>query len=206
MLAIVREFLDRRVDYGSADRREIGLEPYMQPITDRLSTAIMPTGSSGQSTLLPRLERFRPRGSTSEVSFRTTRECRQTERSHVNHVVLDTTTWEASVAFQLEISPHVQTYARNDHLELAIPYDYLGHQHRYYPDFIVRLKNGAHLLLEVKGLEDEQDRQKHQAARRWAQAVRDWGEMGAWYFDVCKRREDVPDILARYAALASVAA
>lgn len=206
VLAIVRDFLDRRVDYGSADPREVGLEAYMQPITDRLTTAIMPASSSGEATLLPRFERFRPRGSTSEVSFRTTRECRQAEKSHISHVVLDTTTWEASVAFQLETSPLVQTYARNDHLELAIPYDFLGHQHRYYPDFVVRLTNGVRLLLEVKGQEDEQDRQKHTAARRWAKAVTAWGEMGVWHFDVCMRREDVPATLARYAALASAAA
>lgn len=206
VLAIVRDFLDRRVDYGSANPREVGLEAYMQPITDRLTTAITPSNATGKPTILPRLERFRPRGSTAEVAFRTTRECRQTEKSHIGHVVLDTTTWEASVAFQLEASPLVQTYARNDHLELAIPYDFLGHQHRYYPDFVVRLANGAHLLLEVKGYEVEQDRQKHTAARRWAGAVTAWGEMGAWYFDVCMSREDVPSILAHYAALASAVA
>jgi hypothetical protein len=139
-------------------------------------------------------------------SCRTTRECRQTEKSHISHVVLDTTTWEASVTFQLATSPLVQTYARNDHLELAIPYDFLGHHHRYYPDFIVRLTNGVSLLLEVKGQEDEQDRQKYTAARRWAEAVTAWGEMGVWHFGVCKSREDVPAILARFAALASAAA
>jgi len=206
VLAIVRESLDHRVDYGSADRREIGLEAYMQPIADRLTTAIVPASPTGEPTVLPRLQRFRPRGSTSEVSFRTTRECRQTEKSYISHVVLDTTSWEASVAFQLETSPVVQTYARNDHLELAIPYTYLGHQHRYYPDFVVRLSNGVHLLLEVKGEERLEDGQKHEAARRWAKAVRSWGEMGAWYFEVRRRREDVPAILARYAALASAAA
>jgi hypothetical protein len=32
-------------------------------------------------------------------------------------------------------------------------------------------ENGVTLLLEIKGLETEQDRAKHQAARRWVEAV-----------------------------------
>jgi type III restriction enzyme len=147
------------------------------------------------------LERFRPRGSTDEVSFRTGRECRQTLKSHISHVVLDTPTWEASVGFQLETSPLVQSYVRNDHLELAIPYDYRGQQHRYYPDFLVRLVNGTHLLLEVKGYEDDQDRAKAEAAKRWRDAVNAWSQMGRWAFDTCRRKEQVPALLQRYAAL-----
>jgi type III restriction enzyme len=116
-------------------------------------------------------------------------------------VVLDTETWEASIAFQLETSSLVQSYARNDHLELAIPYDYYGRQHRYYPDFLVRLTNGLHLLLEVKGQEDEQDRQKAEAAKRWVDAVNAWGQMGRWAFDTCRRKEDVPGLLAKHGAL-----
>src|SRR5207248_9083760 len=134
------------------------------------------------------------------VSFRTTRRTRQTIKSHLSHVVLDTETWEASIAFQLETSDLVQSYARNDHLELAIPYDCFGQQHRYYPDFMVRLSTGMHLSLEVKGEEREQDRQKSEAARRWRDAVNAWGQMGHWGFDISRRKEDVPGLLAKYAA------
>jgi len=54
------------------------------------------------------------------------------------------------------------------------------------PDFLVKLKNGITLVLEVKGFEDEQGRAKHEAAKRWCDAVFVWGEMGGWKFDVCK--------------------
>ena len=57
--------------------------------------------------------------------------------------------------------------------------------------------DGTHLLLEVKGLEDEQDRQKAAAARRWCDAVNAWGQMDRWAFETCRRREDVPAVLAR---------
>ncbi len=41
--------------------------------------------------------------------------------------------------------------------------------------FVVRLANGLMLILEIKGIEDEQDRAKHQAAQRWVAAVNHWG-------------------------------
>ncbi|MGH7491942.1 MAG: hypothetical protein ACREOO_06060 [bacterium] len=36
------------------------------------------------------------------------------------------------------------------------------------------------------GHEDEQDRAKHQAARRWIAAVNNWGQLGNWDFHVCR--------------------
>jgi len=42
------------------------------------------------------------------------------------------------------------------------------------------------LILEVKGLEDEQDQAKHEAAKSWCAAVSAWGKMGEWRFAVCK--------------------
>ena len=40
------------------------------------------------------------------------------------------------------------------------------------------------MILEIKGLEDEQDRAKHQAAQRWVTAVNHWGKLGRWQFHV----------------------
>lgn len=198
VLQAVRVYLERRVDYGAADRREIGLEKYVQLIVERLAAAILPDDTQGEVPLLPVIERFRPRGSTSEVLFRTVRSCRATIKSHISHVVLDTKTWESSTAFYLETSPLVQGYARNDHLDLAIPYDYAGVQHDFLPDFVVRLTNGTMLILEVKGQETEQDRAKYEAARRWARAVTHWGEMGRWVFEPCKKPGGIKEILKRY--------
>ncbi len=57
-------------------------------------------------------------------------------------------------------------YARNDHMDFGIGYEFQSIQHTYTPDFVVRLTNGLMLILEIKGIEDEQDRAKHQAAQR----------------------------------------
>ena len=60
----------------------------------------------------------------------------------------------------------------------------------YEPDFLVRLKNDLTLLLEIKGYEihnPDRINQKHTAARRWVSAVNNWGELGSWYFFVCRQ-------------------
>ena len=49
---------------------------------------------------------------------------------------------------------------------------------------------------KVKGSEDEQARAKHEAAKRWCEAVSAWGEMGEWKFDVCNDPKKLNDILS----------
>ena len=39
-----------------------------------------------------------------------------------------------------------------------------------------------HLVVEVKGLDPEQDRSKDVGAARWIAAVNHWGRMGAWRY------------------------
>ncbi len=191
---IVEQFIDRRVDWnGVADQREIGLERYVSLVVERLVEGIRPDTSEGEPPLLPLLNRFQPRASTASVTFKTTRPCFDTTKSHIDHVVADTQTWEQSASFYLEASEFVAFYGRNDHLDLVIPYDYFNVQHQYQPDFLVRLTDGRTLILEIKGAEDEQDRQKHQAAKRWVEAVNNWGQMGRWMFHVCRN----PQMLGR---------
>jgi len=176
----VEEYISRQVDFRGCHPCELGLRTYVERIVERLTDAIEPNEEKGEPPLLPILNRHKPIGSTTEVDFKTTRPCVGTTKSHLNQVVLDTQTWEQSAAFRLEQSNAVAFYARNDHLEFAIPYEYLGVSHVYLPDFIVRLVNGVNLLVEIKGLEDDQDRAKHQAAQKWVSAVNRWGKLGTW--------------------------
>ena len=123
------------------------------------------------------------------MDFKTTRPCRATEYSHINQVVLDTDTWEASTAFYLEQlaqQNQIIGYVRNDHLGLAIPYEYQGVDHSYEPDFLVRVAEGQTVILETKGYIDNQTRAKHDAATRWVTAANNWGELGEWKFVVVR--------------------
>jgi type III restriction enzyme len=152
---------------------------------ERLLDAIEPDDEQGEPPLVPLLNHFKPIGTTAEVNFLTRRQTREAFRSHINSVVLDTVTWEASAAFYLEAATDtVAFYARNDKLGLVIPYEYEGIAHSYEPDYLVRLTNGVTLVLEEKGYETDQTQAKHQAAQRWVTAVNNWGKLGRWDFHV----------------------
>jgi len=97
--------------------------------------------------------------------------------------------------------PEVIAYARNDHLDFTIPYEWQGMRHEYRPDYLIRwrCKNGQEVkvILEVKGFETEQDRQKETAARRWVRAVNHHGEFGRWAFVLCKDPVQLRNLLAK---------
>lgn len=203
VLSIVRQFLQTRVNYNGIDAKEIGLERYRKQVEERLLAVIEPDEKAGSAALLPRVERFRPLGSTKDVIFSTVRPCRTTLHSHISHVVLDSETWEGSAAFVLEAAAAkgvVVSYAKNDHLGFTIPYDWEEQPHTYTPDYLVRLKNGLALIIEIKGQEREQDRQKYAAARRWVSAVNNAGQWGKWEFVVCKETTKLAGMLAEQAA------
>jgi type III restriction enzyme len=124
-----------------------------------------------------------------------------TTKSHISHVVLDAPSWEHSVAYQLEQIPEVIAYARNDHLDFVIPYEWQGARHEYRPDYLIRwrMPDGSEVkvILEVKGFATEQDRQKEAAARRWVRAVNHHGEFGRWMFVVCRDPRKVRHALLR---------
>lgn len=191
VLNIVWQYLEERVIVTEdAVLEEIALLKYKQRIIERLTEAIEPDTEAGEPPILPIIERFRSIGSTSEVLFRTVRPCVGTTKSHISHVVLDAPVWEHSVAYQLERIPEVVAYARNDHLDFTIPYEWQGVRHEYRPDYLIRwrLPDGGEvkIILEIKGFETEQDRQKEAAARRWVRAVSRHGEFGKWIFVVCR--------------------
>ena len=120
--------------------------------------------------------------------------------------MLDNERWEQSVAFRLEKLAEegvIVSYVKNDHLDFTIPYEWLGQKHEYRPDFLVRYKvagGEVKIILEVKGYEDEQDRQKETAARRWVRAVNRHGEFGKWAFALCTQPGWTKEKLAQAAA------
>ena len=183
---LVDAYVEKKVDFSGCHPCELGQQKYMERIVERLLTAIQPAATEGEPPLLPLLNRYKPIGTSSEVDFMTTRPCHGTQRSQINQVVLDTQTWERSACFWLEASEVVAYYVRNDHLGFGIPYEYTGVSHSYEPDFIVRLKNDLHLILEIKGYEDDQELAKYAGAKRWVSAINNWGDLGKWDFHVCR--------------------
>jgi type III restriction enzyme len=181
----VNEYVGRKVNFNGAHPCELGLEKYVKRIVERLRDGIVPDEAEGEPPLMPILNRYKPIGTTADVDFKTTRPCHATGKSHIDQVVMDNLTWEASACFRLESSDVSAFYARNDHLGLLIPYEYMDIDHSYEPDFLVRLADGVTVVLEIKGFEDDQDKAKHTAAKRWVTAVNNWGQLGRWAFHVC---------------------
>lgn len=182
---IVEAYIDRRVDLNGCDPCEIGLEKYAERIIERIADGILPDESAGEPPLLPVLNRTKAEGTSADVDFKTRRPCWATQKSHIDQVVADTLTWEQAAAFRLEQCEAVKFYARNDHLGCLIPYEYLGVDHSYEPDFLVRLRDDTTIILETKGHEPDRDKAKHNAAKRWVEAANNWGKLGRWRFHVC---------------------
>ena len=189
VLEIVQQYVRERVDFRGLDPCEIGLRTYAEQIVSRLLDAIAPDEVHGEPPVLPRLNRYRAVGSTASVHFKTVRPVQPTEASHLNYVACHTTSWEQAAMFRLEQLAKdrlVECYARNYRLEFNIPYELYGEPRAYEPDFIVRLRNGVSVVLEIKGAPDPEADAKHQAARRWIQAVNNWSRLGEWEFLVCR--------------------
>ncbi len=192
VLDIVSAYLRERVDLRGMDPGEVGLDLYRRRIAGLLADAIAPMDAEGEPAELPRLNRYRPEGSTRKVRFKTVKPVVATVASHVNFVACDTERWEQIAAEQLEKLARdrvVESYVRNERLEFVIPYIFNGNDRGYEPDFIVRLKDWFRLIVEIKGMDHPETPAKHEAAKRWVRAVNAWRQAGEWDFLVCRQPE-----------------
>ena len=142
----------------------------------------------GDNRMIAVLDTYNPSGSTSHVSFNTTKDVYATSpsRSHVNYAVLDSE-WEAQLGFVLDHHPRVLAWVKNQGLGFEVPYQDGGIARTYVPDFIVRLDTGEaeplHLVLEVKGSRDGAAQLKAETMRiRWVPGVNAVGGWGRWDF------------------------
>ena len=139
-----------------------------------------------------------PIGSTRYMrTWYTTKPNIETQRSQISRVVGDSA-WEGYVANVLEVSPHVAAYAKNDHLNFQIYYLWQGSRRRFVPDFLIRLNNGKTLVLEVKGVDSEQNQAKRAALALWVRGVNDKGGFGLWASDVLFEPSQIQDVLERH--------
>ncbi|HEV2644305.1 MAG TPA: hypothetical protein VGT98_16460, partial [Candidatus Elarobacter sp.] len=198
MRAIAERYLNEKVTVRDPnDIRDAGCAPYYGLILERLLLAIQPDTAVGEAPELPRYEALRPVGSTAEVDYWTSKDVRQTTRSHVNYVVADTAKWEQQAAYRIDTHARVDAFVKNAGLGFTIPYLHDGQPHDYIPDFIIRFKGDrpTYLILETKGYDELED-VKRQAAERWIAAVNADGKHGSWRYRVAKKMEDVSYLLS----------
>jgi type III restriction enzyme len=198
LLPIVERFVRHHVVFPpTATLKHLFTNPFYSWAIERLVQHIVSAQVEGEAPELPRFELQRPEGSTADVDYWTSKNVRETRKSHVNYLVADTTKWEQQAGYYIENHKSAEAYVKNAGLGFTIPYLHDGQTHDYVPDFILRLvsEDGPrHLILETKGY-DPIDDVKEAAARRWCAAVNADGRYGWWSFAMARRMEDVPFLL-----------
>jgi type III restriction enzyme len=137
------------------------------------------------------LDPYNPTGSTSHVSFNTSKTDRwetAADRCHINWVVLDSD-WEAEFCRVAEKHPKVKAYVKNHSLGLEVPYRYGSETRKYLPDFIVRVDDGygdddlLNLIVEIKGYRREDAKDKKATMETyWVPGVNNLKTFGRWAF------------------------
>lgn len=188
-IRIVPEFYEQ-----DEKRRQLVIALNMTKVINHFWQEIIPNNIEKTDIIF---DSNRPIGKTEDMRpWRTGKPCKPAKRSHINHAVFDST-WEESEAFELDRNEVVSAWVKNDHLSFEIFYMYKGSVKKYRPDFLIRLKSGNMLVLEVKGLQTEKDDAKHDYMREWIKAVNEHGGFGRWAFEVSTHPSDIKDILAK---------
>jgi type III restriction enzyme len=201
LIRIVEEFIDseklviQSESYREDLKKRLLILLNLNKIVQHLFSAIR---SENTEKLVPIFDKEIPIKSTSRMpTWYTSRPCELTNKSHISHVVYDSA-WEASESFELEHNSDIVAWAKNDHLGFVISYLYKGVVHSFYPDLLIKLSNDKMLVLEVKGIDDEQNRTKRTALKEWIDAVNSDGRFGVWESDVSFRPSDIKDIINRH--------
>ena len=90
--------------------------------------------------------------------------------------------------------PLVAAWVKNARLGLVIPYRKEGTPRKYLPDFVVELKNGDRLIVEIKGQAGDAAIKKA-AAERWCRAVTNDGRYRKWSYHLCYGVLELKDML-----------
>ncbi len=123
-----------------------------------------------------------------------------TLHSHINFAVHDSR-WEAAATQELERHSQIESWVKNEHLGFKILYLFNGILHEYWPDYLIRLKNGITLVLEIKGKDSEQNKAKRDALKEWIEAVNEDSKFGTWSWDVAFDPAEVRPIIQKHSEI-----
>ena len=159
----------------------------MKKVADHIAFGINPQLNTSEY-IKPIFNYYNSFGSTRHVSGITSKEVYETEKSHVNYVVMDSG-WEGLCAKTLEEMHEVTSYVKNQFLDFTVPYVKEGKDRCYYPDFIARIKKEDgktfNLIIEITGMNDDKAEKKWYVENRWLPAVNGLKEKynyDEWYF------------------------
>jgi type III restriction enzyme len=146
-------------------------------------------------------DRLPVRGTGDMNPWYTSKPAYVTQRSHLNLAVSDSG-WEGTTSYMLDQDDeHVLSWVKNDHLMYEMSYVYRGGIYTYRPDYLVKLRNGVTLVLEVKGADSEKNEAKRAALSEWVAAVNQDGRFGEWAWDVIFEPSEVVQKLHEHCPL-----
>jgi len=160
----------------------------MQKVVAHVCKAITDSNVENRKIIL---DSTKPIKSTSDMRpWSTKKPAEYTTKSHINLAVYDSK-WEISAGQELERNKNVISWVRNDHIGFNIKYMYNGILHDYWPDFLIRLNNNVTLVLEIKGVDDNQNKEKRRYLAEWVDVINQDGSYGTWTWDVAFHPTDV---------------
>ncbi len=212
--SLIQQLIRLVEQFFNSDRLDIPSLFHQDPLRKRILTAlsidnivqhvIEQVHQENAERLEPVFDPEFPIGSTRMMrTWYSTKPCLETTKSQISHAVVDST-WEHYTAQVLEKRTDVSAYAKNDHLGFQLHYLWHGSRRKYVPDFLIRLANGKHMILEIKGEDSDQNRTKRRALDSWVRAVNARGGFGIWCWDVVKAEPSkVDDVIAHHAQSAA---
>lgn len=145
--------------------------------------------------LTPVFDKEKPLLSTTDVrTWWTSKPCENFSKSHINFTVVDSD-WEFLEARNIDNQTAIESFVKNDHFGFAILYNHEGIIRKYYPDFVIKLKNGQYLILETKGQDTDQDKTKRSFLADWCKAINQHGGFGVWKWAVSFDPNDLDAII-----------
>lgn len=202
LLKLTEDFLSSnkiiiKSDLFSSDRvrRNILLTLNISRIIQHFWVAIK---DQNAEVITPVFDGEKPIRSTSDMgTWYTSKPNEWHKKCHINYTVFDST-WEANNANIIDNHPSVESFVKNDHLGFVIKYNYRGVIRNFIPDYIIKLKNGDKLILEVKGQDSDENRVKREFLNLWVKAVNQTNQFGIWHWAVVFNSTEVYDILEKY--------
>ncbi len=202
LVRIIQQYIEKKVRFADGvDHRELALDKYAMFLRERIRDGIM--AMEGTSTLLPIVNSYKPWISTREVDYRTAMPVIPLTKSHLNYAV-QRSDWERKAVEILEDMDSVESFTPNDrNIGMVVPYEYMEVSHRYEPDFIVKMRGGKLVMLEIKGKagelhEPDRVNAKEAAACKWVTAVNNAGRDGKWIYAICRDLKKLRSTLGRY--------
>ncbi len=152
-------------------------------------TAAITRAERGRRPIKAMLDPYNPIGSTTHVSFNTSKTDRwetDSRRCQINWAILDSD-WEGEFCRVAEAHPRVRAYVKNHNLGFEVPYRFGSQMRIYRPDYIVQVDDGQqdllNLVVEIKGFRGEDAKEKKSTMDTyWVPGVNHLGSHGRWAF------------------------